>query len=93
MKKLLVCLTLLASMAGAAAAERTVTLAVPSMDCPVCPITVRKALSNVPGVVRADVSFEKRLATVTFDDRKTDPQALMLATRDAGYPSALVAHK
>ncbi len=93
MKKLLVCLTLLASMAGAAAAERTVTLAVPSMDCPVCPITVRKALSNVPGVVRADVSFEKRQATVTFDDRKTDLQALMLATRDAGYPSALVAHK
>ena len=68
----------------------TVTLSVPSMDCPVCPITVKKALSDVRGVTKAEISFEKRQATVTFDNAKTDVAALSRATKDAGYPSTLV---
>ncbi|MDE1978308.1 MAG: cation transporter, partial [Betaproteobacteria bacterium] len=36
--------------APAWAAEQTVTLAVPGMTCGVCPITVHKALTAVPGV-------------------------------------------
>lgn len=71
------------------AAPRTVTLAVPSMDCPVCPITVKKALSKVPGVSQAEVNFGKRQATVTFDDTKTSVDALTQATGNAGYPSTL----
>ena len=71
------------------AAARTVTLAVPSMDCPVCPITVKKALTGVPGVSRVDVNFDKRVAIVTFDDAKTSVEALTQATRNAGYPSTL----
>jgi len=69
---------------------RTVSLSVPTMDCPVCPITVKQALTNLPGVTRAEVSFERRLATVTFDDAKTDVEALTHATTNAGYPSTLV---
>lgn len=69
------------------AASRTVTLAVPSMYCPVCPITVKKALSKVPGVRQIEVKFETRKATVTFDDAKTNVDALLDATADAGYPA------
>ena len=69
------------------AAPKTVTLSVPTMDCPVCPITVKKALSKVPGVSQADVNFEKRQATVTFDDANTNVEALTRATNAAGYPS------
>ena len=72
------------------AVPRTVILAVPSMDCPVCPITVKKALSKVPGVSQADVNFDKRQATVTFDDARTSIDALTQATGNAGYPSKLV---
>ena len=72
------------------AAPKSVTLSVPSMNCPVCPITVKKALTNVPGVSQAEVSFEKRQTTVTFDDTKTSVEALTRATKDAGYPSTLV---
>lgn len=93
MKDVLACLCLLGSMEAATAAERTVMLSLPTMDCPVCPITIKKALSKVTGVVHADVRFENRQATVTFDDAKTDPEALMRATRDAGYPSTLVVKK
>jgi mercuric ion binding protein len=78
------------SVGTAWAAPRTVTLSVPSMDCPVCPITVKKALAKVPGVAQADVNFARREATVTFDDAKTTAEALTHATRDAGYPSTLV---
>ncbi len=70
------------------AATRIVTLSVPGMTCPTCPITVKKALSEVPGVSRTEVDLDKREAKVTFDDTKTNVEALTRATRDAGYPSS-----
>lgn len=72
------------------ASPKTVTLAIPSMDCPVCPITLKKALSQVSGVSQADVNFGKRQAVVTFDDAKTNVAALTESTKNAGYPSTLV---
>lgn len=89
MKKLLAVLTLTVLTTPVWAAARTVTLAVPTMDCPVCPITVKKALTKIPGVSQAEVNFDKRLVTVTFDDSRTSVEALTGATRDAGYPSTL----
>ena len=71
------------------AAPKTVLLSVPTMDCPVCPITVKKALSKVNGVLDASVSFGARQAKVTFDDTKTSVEALTRATKEAGYPSTL----
>jgi mercuric ion binding protein len=47
-------------------------------------------LQKVDGVVKTEVNLDKREATVTFDDSRTTPEALTRATRDAGYPSALV---
>jgi mercuric ion binding protein len=76
--------------APALAATRTVTLSVPGMNCAACPITVKKALGKVPGVAKTDVNLDKREATVTFDDARTNVDALMRATRDAGYPAAVV---
>lgn len=81
---------LLAVGTPAWAAVQTVTLSLPTMDCPVCPITVKKALTRVPGVSKAEVDFDKRQATVSFDDAKTSAGALTRATTDAGYPSSLV---
>jgi mercuric ion binding protein len=78
---------LLVAPISAFAATRTVTLNVPGMTCPVCPITVRKALREVPGVEKVDVRYAKREAIVTYDDAKTNVAALTKATADAGYPS------
>ena len=69
------------------AAPKTVTLDVPGMTCAACPITVKTALAKVKGVEKAEVSFEKKEAVVTFDDAKTTVKALMEATKNAGYPS------
>lgn len=90
MKKLVTSLTLaLACSASAWAATKTVTLSVPGMTCSACPITVKKALSKVDGVVKTEVSFEKKEAAVTYDDAKTTVNALLDATKNAGYPSSV----
>jgi len=69
------------------AESKTVTLSVPGMDCEACPITVSKALKKVAGVETVAASFEKREAVVTFDDAKTNVDALRTATANAVYPS------
>lgn len=90
MKKLAILAALAATLAAPVwAATRSVTLSVPGMTCAACPITVKKALTRVEGVERAEVSFESREAVVTFDDAKTNDQALTKATGDAGYPSTV----
>jgi len=66
---------------------KTVTLNVSGMTCAACPITVKKALEKVPGVSSVDVRFEKKQVLVTFDDAKTNTDALVKATTNAGYPS------
>lgn len=72
---------------AASAAERTVTLAVDKMTCVTCPYIVKQALSRVPGVTRAEVSFEDKRALVTFDDTRAKVATLTKATADAGFPS------
>ena len=78
---------LLVLVAPAWASPETVTLNVSGMTCPACPITVKKALEKVPGVSKVDVRFEKKQVLVTFDDAKTNTDALVKATTNAGYPS------
>jgi mercuric ion binding protein len=90
MKKLLLAYALAMMLAPPVqAASKTITLLIPSMNCPVCPITVKKALTKVPGVSEAKVDFDTREASVSFDDAKTTVGALMRATKQAGYPSML----
>jgi len=69
------------------ASPRIVILNVSGMTCAACPITVKKALEKVPGVSKVEVRFEKKQVLVTFDDAKTNTDALVKATTNAGYPS------
>lgn len=85
-------IALLATAVPALAAIRTVTLDVPTMTCPICPITVKKALRGVPGVKKVFTRYAQKEAIVTYDDAKTNVSALTKATKDAGYPSHVVSH-
>lgn len=71
------------------AGEQTVKLAVANMSCASCPPIVRKSLGAVAGVSKVVVSLEQQSALVTFDDQKTDVQALIAAATNAGYPAKL----
>lgn len=83
-------LSLLSISHNAMATEnKTVVLDVPGMTCKFCPITIRKALQKVEGVVEAKSEFETKTATVTFDPTKTNIETLIKATANSGYPSTL----
>ena len=74
---------------AAAGEAQTVTLDVPGMTCKFCPITVRKALSKVPGVIEAKSDYASKTATVTFDPDKASLADLTEATAYTGYPSTV----
>lgn len=71
------------------AANRSVMLEVQNMTCPVCPLTVKKALNNVNGVKQVEIDYESKIATVTFDGTVTTASKLTEATTNAGYPSTV----
>ena len=76
------------SLSVATAAEaQTVILDVPGMTCKFCPITVRKALEKVPGVIDAKSDFASKTATVTYDPDQASLSDLTQATANAGYSS------
>ena len=91
MKKVIFGLMLGISSMAAWAKPQTVTLDLPTMNCAMCPITVKLALKNLEGVTEADVSYQNKRAQVSFEDTVVGVQALIKATTEAGYPSTVSA--
>jgi mercuric ion binding protein len=69
------------------AAPKTLTLDVPGMTCPTCPVTIKKALLKQPGVITVTVRYEKKQLDVVFDDAETNPTDIMKSTASVGFPS------
>ena len=83
-------LVLLALAAPALAAEpRIVVLDVGGMTCSLCPITVRKALEHVPGVLEAKADYASGRAEAKYDPERTSPHALAKAVSDAGFTATV----
>jgi mercuric ion binding protein len=78
------CLSVGTALAGE---QRVVMLDLQGLQCYACVQTVKKALQSVPGVQEAVMDLDKKTATVKFDSSKTDAQALIKATAQAGFPS------
>jgi mercuric ion binding protein len=92
MKKTLSAFALIASLTTAPAAfagERTISFAVDNMTCASCPYIVKTSMAAVLGVSKVAVSFQAKTATVTFDDAKTNSDAIAAASVNAGYPAHL----
>lgn len=86
MKTSLLLLALLAA-GPTLAAPQAVTLSIPTMSCASCPVTIKAALSKVPGVASVKSDLGKRQTTVVYEDTKTDVAALSRAAANAGFPS------
>ncbi len=89
MKQVLMVGAVLLLETSAWAAPKTVILSVPGMTCATCPITVKKALTRIDGVIDVKSSLPKREATVVFDDTRIKVDVLTKATGKAGFPSAI----
>ena len=70
-------------------ALQTVTLDVQKMVCPMCKITIGRALKKVEGVTETKVDYDSKTALVTFDPNKSNVEDLIQATTNVGYPSSL----
>ena len=88
MRRLLLAALLTVPIAALGATAQTVVLDVQNMTCELCPITVKKALGNVPGVADTKIDLTTKTATVKFDPDKADVAALVKATTNAGFPSS-----
>ena len=67
------------------AKEVTTQFKVSGMTCDACAVSVQKSLERVKGVKHADVSSEKGLATVIYDDTQANEQQLRDAVNKTGF--------
>lgn len=81
--------SLLLSGSAFASTSKTLTLNVQNMICATCPITVKKALQQVPGVSKVKIDFQQKTATIHLDTAKANASMLTKATANAGFPSTL----
>ena len=70
---------------------KTVTLKVEGMTCGGCIYGVRKVLTRLPGVSKADVTYEHSRAVVTYDPAVVTVAKMIAAIRKLGYAATVVA--
>ena len=90
MKLKLALLGLLSVLQGidqAMAAEKTVTLQIESMICGPDPHIIKGSMAAVHGVSDVKIVLDKKTAIVTYDDKNTVVNDLMVALGQAGYSS------
>lgn len=68
-------------------ATKTVTFTIEKMTCAMCPITVRKAMEKIDGVLSVVTDYESKTAKVEFDPAKAKVEVIAKASTDAGYPA------
>lgn len=69
--------------------SQSVILDMQNMTCALCKFTIKKALQDVEGVQKVTVDADAKTADVTFDPQKTNIEALIKATTNAGYPATV----
>lgn len=85
MKSLGLFAILLLFVASAMAKDSTVQIRVSGMTCGACAVSVKRGLEKTKGVKSADVSVEKGLATVVYDDSQVNQQQLHDAINKTGF--------
>ena len=85
--RLSVAALLVLSLTALAGEPQRVVFDVPGMFCSLCPVTVKKALERVPGVIEAKADLATKRAEARIDPDRTSPEALAKALGDAGFPA------
>ncbi|MGH9508385.1 MAG: heavy-metal-associated domain-containing protein [Terriglobales bacterium] len=80
---LLVAVLLLAGVA--LAKDVTAEIRVSGMTCGACAGGLQKTLERQKGVRKAEVSYEKGLATIVYDDAQTSEKELREAINKTGF--------
>ncbi len=79
-------IAMLLALGGTAVAEEVTTeIKVKGMTCGSCVTAVHKALTRTKGVKSAEVSLEKNMAKVVYDDAQAKESDLREAIKKAGF--------
>ncbi|HKC65481.1 MAG TPA: heavy-metal-associated domain-containing protein [Pyrinomonadaceae bacterium] len=83
-------LVLMLSLAAVnvSAATKTATIHIEGMHCKMCSESVAKALKATDGVEKVEVSFEKGVAVVQYDDQKVSETKLREIINNTGFKVA-----
>ena len=77
-----------AQAASPAAALQHASFTVQGMTCPVCAQGVEHRLESIPGVERAQVSYEQKRAEIDYDPRLVKLEQLQQPFEEAGFKAA-----
>ena len=72
-------------------AIETVTFKIQGMTCGGCVFAVRKVLTRLSGVSKADVSYDDSRATVSYDPKVVTVRQMIAAIKTLGYDATVVA--
>jgi copper chaperone len=64
---------------------KKLTMQLEQLVCPTCAQKIETALKNAAGVEEAKVLFNSSKAKVSFDEDKTQPEALATVVKSLGY--------
>lgn len=76
---------LLLAAASTLAAASQLSLEISGMHCGGCATGIRAMLVRTEGVLKAEVSYEERLAQIDYDAAKTSPEKIVAAVEKMGY--------
>ena len=68
--------------------DAQVVLKIDGMDCVMCAAGLQNTLRAIPGVHRADVSFQDKQAVVDYDPAVVDPSRFEKLIADSGFKVA-----
>ncbi len=77
----------------ASSKEATAVIHVSGMTCNMCPITIRRRVLKMEGVLEAQVDRKAGRANVTYDDSLLSAEAIARAVTELGYPAELEEEK
>ena len=85
------CMTALLLLAAVVSAgdTKTVVMSVSGMHCSSCAEGITAMLKRTDGVLKTEVSYEERQATVDYDEAKTSPEKIITAIEKMGYKARI----
>jgi len=78
-----------AAIVPSAVKTERVLIAVEGMSCTSCASGIKAMLKRTPGVISAEVSFEKREADVEYDSVQTTREKIVEAIKKLGYKATI----
>ncbi|RME84843.1 MAG: hypothetical protein D6785_05115 [Planctomycetota bacterium] len=72
------------------ARKEKILLQIENMTCEGCSMHIQKRLLQIPGVLEAKISLEPPQGMVLVDSKRVNPEKILQAAKEIGYPSKIV---